>query len=110
MGGPAGGGPRRGSGLPLAIVRRVGAAGGGRRLEGGGWLVDPCSGGQRRRVGPPTAEPLGASQEGGVEGGRSPGVNLDCGAVVDGRGGMHCDPGMAVLVIVVAEGLGAESA
>jgi len=59
---------------------------------------------------PPVAEPTGPTQEGRVEGGDPPGVDLDHDAVVDGFGGVHRDPGMTVLVIVIPEELRAEDA
>ena len=56
------------------------------------------------------AEPLGVSGVRCVERGLPVGADLGCGAVVDRRGGVQSDPGMAVLVVVVAEEHLAETA
>src|SRR4029453_4827619 len=55
-------------------------------------------------------EPVGVAFVGGGEGRRSLGADLGSGAEVHGRGGVQPDAAVAVLVVVVAEELVAESA
>ena len=65
-------------------------------------LVDPRLLGQARRSGP-AGEPLGGLRVSAVEGGLPTGLDLGHGVEVDRRGGVHADPGMAMLVVVGGE-------
>jgi hypothetical protein len=67
-----------------------------------GWLIQ-AAGGQFRCLGSAVAEAVGVGGVGGVEGGLALGADLGRGAEVDRRGGVQPDPGVAVLVVVVAE-------
>jgi hypothetical protein len=69
---------------------------------GFGWLVDPGNGRELGWVGL-AVEAGGVGGVGGTEGRRPLGANLDRGAVVDRRGRVVADPGVAVLVVVVGE-------
>src|SRR6266851_4266362 len=76
-------------------------------FPGGGRLVDPCLGWHLARPGR-AVEPFGVSTVGGLQGGGAAGLDGDPGAVVRRCGGVHRDPGMPVLVIVVPEEVAAE--
>src|ERR1700712_2120035 len=78
----------------------------GRLWEG---LVDPCLLGQARRDGAAT-EPLGVLGMGAVQSRLAPCPNLRRGPEVDRGGGVHADPGVAVLVVVGGEEPAAELA
>ena len=72
-------------------------------------LVDPHLLGQAGWDGA-AVEPLGVSGVGAVERGLALRTDLDGGAEVDRGGGVHADPGMAVIVIVGVEESVAERA
>src|SRR5450756_492367 len=74
---------------------------------GCGRLVDPRLGGHLAWPGT-AVEPLGVVPVGGVEGDGTAGFDGGPGSVVRRCGGVHCDPGMPVLVIVVPEEVTAE--
>ena len=66
-----------------------------------GWLIQAAVG-SSGGVGPAVAEPVGVGRVGGVEGLLALRADLGGGAVVDRGGGVQPDPGVAVLVVVVA--------
>ena len=73
-----------------------------------GRVVDPGDGGKFGWGGSPSAEPAGVGGVGGVEGLDPSGADLGGGAVVDRCRGVQADAGVAVLMVVVVEELGAE--
>ena len=78
-------------------------------LDGGGRLVDPYLGGQGFRLRAAAAESFGVRRVGGAEGGGAAGLDLGPRAVVDGRGSVHRDTGVPVLVVVVSKECPAEN-
>ena len=66
-------------------------------------LVDPCHGGQLRRLWPAVAEPGRVGRVGGVEGLGPLGPDLGGRAVVDGGGRVVADARVPVLVVVIGE-------
>ena len=74
---------------------------------GCGRFVDPRVGRHLARPGA-AVEPPGVGSVGGVEGGGAAGFDGDPGSVVHRCWGVHRDPGMPVLIIVVPEEVAAE--
>ena len=86
----------------LGHLGRFGSVGSGAGLDAAGRLVDPGLGRHDGRFRAPAGEPVGAVAPGGVQGGLAGAVLIAPAAVVDRGGRVEPDPGVPVMVVVVA--------
>ena len=86
----------------LGHLGRFGSVGSGAGLDAAGRLVDPGLGRHDGRFRAPAGEPVGAVAPGGVQGGLAGAVMIAPAAVVDRGGRVEPDPGVPVMVVVVA--------